>query len=43
MDSAIAPMAANAFSRMANDADPATDSQNEPRAENGSEDRGDTD
>ena len=43
MDSAIAPMAADAFSRMANDADPATDSQNEPRAENDSEDRGDTD
>ncbi len=43
MDSAIAPMAADAFSRMANDADPAADSQNEPRAENDSEDRGDTD
>ena len=43
MDSAIAPMAADAFSRMAHDADHATDAGIEPRAEDESEDQGDTD
>jgi hypothetical protein len=42
MDSSIAPMAADAFSRMAYDADNATHPENEPRAENESEDPGDT-
>lgn len=42
MDSAIAPMAADAFSRMAYDADNATHPENEPRAEDESEDPGDT-
>lgn len=42
MDSAIAPMAADAFSRMAYDADHLTDPENEPRAEGESEERGDT-
>jgi hypothetical protein len=42
MDSAIAPMAADAFSRMASGADNATDPENEPRAEDESEDPGDT-
>lgn len=42
MDSAIAPMAADAFSRMAYDADNATHAENEPRAEAESEDPGDT-
>jgi hypothetical protein len=42
MDSAIAPMAADNFSRMAHDADHAADPENEPRAENESEDQGDT-
>ena len=43
MDSAMAPMAADAFSRMANDADHTPEPQNHPRAENGAGDRGDTD
>ena len=42
MDSAIAPMAADAFSRMAHDADNATDPESKPRAEDESEDPGDT-
>jgi tetratricopeptide (TPR) repeat protein len=42
MDSAIAPMAADAFSQMAYDADNATDPENGPRAEDESEDPGDT-
>ena len=42
MDSAIAPMAADAFLRMADDADNATHPENEPRAEDESEDPGDT-
>jgi hypothetical protein len=42
MDSAIAPMAADAFSRMAHDADQAIDPENEPRGEHEPEDRGDT-
>ena len=41
MDSAIAPMAADAFSRMAYDTDDATHPDNEPRAEDESEDPGD--
>ncbi|HEX3974969.1 MAG TPA: hypothetical protein VHW96_01835 [Solirubrobacteraceae bacterium] len=42
MDSAIGPMAADAFSQMASDADQSTDPENEPRAEDESEDQGDT-
>ncbi len=42
MDAAIAPMAADAFSRMTHDADQATDPENEPRGENESDDQGDT-
>jgi hypothetical protein len=42
MDSAIAPMAAEAFSRMAYDADNATHPENKPRTEDESEDPGDT-
>jgi hypothetical protein len=42
MDSAIAPMAEDAFSRMAYDADNATHPESEPRAENESEDPGAT-
>jgi hypothetical protein len=33
MDSAIAPMAADAFSQMAHDADHPTDPEDEPRGE----------
>ena len=43
MDSAIAPMAADAFSRMANDAEHTPEPQNHPRTENESGDQGDTD
>jgi hypothetical protein len=42
MDSAVAPMAADSFSRMTDDADHAADAENGPRAEDESEDRGDT-
>jgi hypothetical protein len=42
MDSAIAPMAADAFSRMAHNADHATDPKNEPQADDQHEDRDDT-
>jgi hypothetical protein len=42
MDSAVAPMAADSFSRMTDDADHAAGAENGPRAEDESEDRGDT-
>ncbi|HEY1516813.1 MAG TPA: hypothetical protein VGF91_10375, partial [Solirubrobacteraceae bacterium] len=42
MDSAVAPMAADAFSRMTDDADHSAGAENGPRAEDESEDRGDT-
>jgi hypothetical protein len=42
MDSAVAPMAADAFSRMTDDADHAADAETGPRAQDESEDRGDT-
>jgi hypothetical protein len=42
MDSGMAPMAADAFSRMANDGDHPTDPESEPGADDASEDPSDT-